>query len=401
MTGIVIIDGVFNNVASVWHQEILWALSQGIGVFGAASMGALRAAELRSVGMRGVGIIAQAYCNGRFPGFSDPFDGDDEVAILHGPAELGWRQITIALADLRWSLYCEVRRGVLSAVAAQQTVNMLKPMCFAARTRETVQSVLAQTAPRAVSLVDALLQGQTLKQQDARKAFKFMQRKGGSVRLDDARFHETANWRAFRAQADGEEGRPAVDGTWDALAELRMQPATWRRVRRDAMSRLVALGAAPAPRNEIELRHAVMHFRRARGLHDRNTVRAWLSANDCEMHDLDRIAESEAAIALYERSGHWRIFEMMADLLKAENFYFSLKERRQAKNSFMQGRSQPSPLALDVALDWFMQNQIGCDSNDDYEEVAREFAFANLKDVSIEAWKELEFSSQNARRVSK
>ena len=50
-----IIDGVFLDVASVWHREILWALSQGVHVFGAASMGALRAAELDGFGMRGVG----------------------------------------------------------------------------------------------------------------------------------------------------------------------------------------------------------------------------------------------------------------------------------------------------------------------------------------------------------
>ena len=41
-----LIDGYFDGVPSVWHKEILWAMSQGIRVFGSASMGALRAAEL-------------------------------------------------------------------------------------------------------------------------------------------------------------------------------------------------------------------------------------------------------------------------------------------------------------------------------------------------------------------
>ncbi len=40
-----IIDGFFSGAASVWHKEILWAMSEGVPVFGAASMGALRAAE--------------------------------------------------------------------------------------------------------------------------------------------------------------------------------------------------------------------------------------------------------------------------------------------------------------------------------------------------------------------
>ena len=34
-----LIDGYFDGVPSVWHKEILWALSQGIRVFGSASMG--------------------------------------------------------------------------------------------------------------------------------------------------------------------------------------------------------------------------------------------------------------------------------------------------------------------------------------------------------------------------
>lgn len=52
---IAIIDGYFEGVPSVWHKEILWAMSRGIHVFGASSMGALRAAELHSFGMRGCG----------------------------------------------------------------------------------------------------------------------------------------------------------------------------------------------------------------------------------------------------------------------------------------------------------------------------------------------------------
>ena len=59
-----IIDGYFQQVPSVWHKEILWAMAQGVHVFGSASMGALRAAELAPFGMRGVGLIFEAYRDG-------------------------------------------------------------------------------------------------------------------------------------------------------------------------------------------------------------------------------------------------------------------------------------------------------------------------------------------------
>ena len=48
-------------------------MAAGTQVFGAASMGALRAAELAPFGMIGVGAIFAAYRDGRLT-------GDDEVA---------------------------------------------------------------------------------------------------------------------------------------------------------------------------------------------------------------------------------------------------------------------------------------------------------------------------------
>lgn len=56
-----IIDGYFERVPAVWHKEILLALSAGVHVVGGASMGALRAAELHSFGMVGVGEVFAWY----------------------------------------------------------------------------------------------------------------------------------------------------------------------------------------------------------------------------------------------------------------------------------------------------------------------------------------------------
>jgi hypothetical protein len=56
-----IVDGYFEGVLSVWHKEILWAMAEGIHLFGSASMGALRAAELHPFGMRGTGRIFEAF----------------------------------------------------------------------------------------------------------------------------------------------------------------------------------------------------------------------------------------------------------------------------------------------------------------------------------------------------
>ena len=93
---IALIDGVFEAQPSVWHREILDALDAGVPVVGGASMGALRAAELRTLGMTGVGRIFRWYRDGTVI-------DDAEVALLHADAEHGYRALTVPLVNVRWS----------------------------------------------------------------------------------------------------------------------------------------------------------------------------------------------------------------------------------------------------------------------------------------------------------
>lgn len=97
ITRIAIIDGYFERMAAVWHKELLHALEKGIAVYGAASMGALRAAELHAFGMIGVGKIFQAYKRG-------DYTADDEVAVAHLPEEYGYRATSDALVNIRAGL---------------------------------------------------------------------------------------------------------------------------------------------------------------------------------------------------------------------------------------------------------------------------------------------------------
>ena len=73
-----LIDGVFFQESSVGHREILAALKSGVRVVGASSMGALRAAELHTLGMEGIGEVYRMYRDGVLV-------SDDEVAIAFDP----------------------------------------------------------------------------------------------------------------------------------------------------------------------------------------------------------------------------------------------------------------------------------------------------------------------------
>lgn len=96
-TAIGIVDGNFEHVAPVWHKEILHALDQGVAVLGAASMGALRAAECDTFGMVGIGRIYEDYASGRRV-------DDADVTMLHGPAELGYPALSLPLVNVEATL---------------------------------------------------------------------------------------------------------------------------------------------------------------------------------------------------------------------------------------------------------------------------------------------------------
>ncbi len=70
-----IIDGVFHQNSAVGHKEILNVMNSGVEVFGASSMGALRASELDTLGMTGIGYVYNQYASGTV-------ESDDDVAVM-------------------------------------------------------------------------------------------------------------------------------------------------------------------------------------------------------------------------------------------------------------------------------------------------------------------------------
>lgn len=134
---IALIDGVFESQPSVWHHELLAALDSGVAVFGGASMGALRAAELESEGMVGVGQI-----------FAWVRDGvvvdDSEVALLHAGAEHAHRPLTLPLVNVRHAAEVARAAGVFNAAEARALVTAAAEIFYQKRHWPTL---LASAAP--------------------------------------------------------------------------------------------------------------------------------------------------------------------------------------------------------------------------------------------------------------
>jgi Uncharacterized conserved protein len=140
-----LVDGFFETAPSPWHKEILWALSLGIAVHGAASMGALRAAELHPFGMRGTGRIFAAYRDGLL-------DGDDEVAVQHGPAELGHIPLTEALVNIRATLAHAKAQSVIGPREVSGLLAQARSLFYKDRTWEAVLAAGLQEGLNAAAL---------------------------------------------------------------------------------------------------------------------------------------------------------------------------------------------------------------------------------------------------------
>jgi hypothetical protein len=140
-----IVDGYFEITPTVWHKEILWAMAQGIHVFGAASLGALRAAELDCFGMRGFGRVYEDFRDG-------VLQDDDEIAVLHGPAELGYPAVTEAMVNIRVTLAEAVRADVLTPVSAARMSTAAKALFYKERTYRAVFDAAARSGTAAAEL---------------------------------------------------------------------------------------------------------------------------------------------------------------------------------------------------------------------------------------------------------
>jgi hypothetical protein len=127
-----LVDGVFGNVPSVWHKEILFALSHGVAVYGSSSMGALRAAELHLYGMRGVGEIFRLYRNSTFL-------DDDEVCLIHAPHEGRYSPYSLPMVNIRKTLRRLRRTGGISRRNEQALSSLLKAAHFSERTYELLE----------------------------------------------------------------------------------------------------------------------------------------------------------------------------------------------------------------------------------------------------------------------
>jgi hypothetical protein len=176
----VIIDGVFFNSEAVSPREVVDVLADGAVVVGAASMGALRAAECWPSGMRGIGSIYRLFRAGSLT-------SDEEVAVAFslGPDH---DAVSVALVNVRHALRTAVRNHQVDAETAARIVTVAEQTFYADRTwRRMLRTAGIDDRDR---VLESVLGVQDLKRDDAvcalRRVGRWLEREHGLAHSERA-----------------------------------------------------------------------------------------------------------------------------------------------------------------------------------------------------------------------
>ncbi|MFN3547158.1 MAG: TfuA-like protein [Mesorhizobium sp.] len=395
-----IVDGFFDGQPAVWHKEILWAMSQGIAVFGAASMGALRAAELHAFGMRGVGRIFEDYRDGRL-------EDDDEVALIHGPEEIGYVRLSEPMVNIRATLEAAARGGVIDAAMRRQLVDDAKSLFYQDRTWDRLVEALPADGEGRQRLKSWLKANKVdRKREDALEMLDAMAGfmaagtppAPASFRFEWTESWETAPWRTDAGREDAETSaeQEAI------LDELRLD-GSYLALRREALLRLLVaeggVGEPVRPDRKAVVR-ATEAFRSARGLARQADVERWATDNDIDAADVERMLREQAGVDQLALARDRKLGRRILDLLRENGRYKAMRKRVRAKARWLKENGEvPAPMTPTL-LHWFFKSRRKERIPDDIEDHARELGFDDPESFIDALSAEFFFHDRNPERKS-
>lgn len=365
-----IIDGYFERVPAVWHKEILWALHQGIHVFGAASMGALRAAELHPFGMVGVGAVFEAFRDGHL-------EDDDEVTVAHAPERLGYGDSSEAMVNIRATLAKARDQGVIGGRTGAALVRLAKELYYPWRDYDHIVRLGGAEGLDPDELAHFLTwvteHRVERKREDALAmlhAMRALCEHPPGLRPVDFHFEHTDAWE----QVARRTGRQIVAAHPDPLPtdalldELRLQEGAYAAAIERALARVLALETSAAPSRGADgeaLRETFNRFCVERGIIEPEQIRAWMQAQDLDERGLGVLLEQEQALHAVLQVHGDDARSRLRDHLRSVGRYGPLSARAGRKRTYLHTRGLDNPglctsgIPEDRLLHWFFVRQRG------------------------------------------
>lgn len=155
-----IIDGVFHQNSAVGHKEILNVMKKGIEVYGASSMGALRASELDTLGMTGIGYVYNQYASGEV-------DSDDDVAVMLDGDTL--EALSEPLINMKYVFTNAVSENIITSDEKDELLSIAKETFYPKRNYAQTLAQSNLDDEKKEKLIDFIRISDDIKKEDAKK----------------------------------------------------------------------------------------------------------------------------------------------------------------------------------------------------------------------------------------
>jgi hypothetical protein len=198
--GFLIIDGVFMQEDALPPREVVDVLEDGAFVLGAASMGALRAADCWPAGARGIGLIYRLYRRGLL-------ESDEDVAVAVS-ADGADTAVSLPLVNVRYAMARAVRDRRLDRPTARRVVSAAASIHYPQRTWREVWR-RAEPAPPELEAYCARFD---LKRHDAERALAEARRLLADAAALAARHGRRRDGPFLRSEATRERAYDATGG---------------------------------------------------------------------------------------------------------------------------------------------------------------------------------------------
>lgn len=297
---IILIDGVFRENLSPWHKEIVYALQfPGVkAIYGAASMGAVRAAELDFLGMIGIGKIYHWYRD-------SVTEDDSEVAVSfavrEGPDGPLYYPSTIPLVDIRAGVE-HYEREFLDDPIAELSRNFLEQMrkvFYMDRTRDLCVKTWAEMCP---DIPMPLIEQKAI---DARTALTdFEMYESAPIQKPTpenlSRFFQALYERDRRISINGTEIPQQHIDAYVMLHNPEYERICWDSANQDLALMLCDHLCVSVSIEEVE--HENIRFQARSGIETLADFENFLSANGWSHHEYDRLMIQNARIRKLQHS---------------------------------------------------------------------------------------------------
>lgn len=160
-----IIDGVFHQNSSVGHKEILNVLDKGITVVGASSMGALRASEMDSLGMTGIGYVYEQYRTGKVA-------SDDDVAVMLDSDTL--EALSEPLINMDYVFTNAVSENIITETQKDELIEIAKSTFYPKRNYSQTLNSSSLDDETKNKLINFIRTSVDIKKEDAKELIRYI-----------------------------------------------------------------------------------------------------------------------------------------------------------------------------------------------------------------------------------